>query len=126
MIPEIIKIEVSKSKKDNIHCLYLKLNSKHFGIENHTYDIDYYEEGQSVTLELYLGDCELDEYLGRVNLDISKIWDKYEFPHYDIHKNKEEVYIYFYEYPYEEDDVEWLDIKIEQSGFIPRIKNKGD
>jgi hypothetical protein len=103
ILPIIETIEVTKSKKDNIHCLFLKFNSKFFGIDNHQYNIDFDENG-----------------LGRFELDITSIWTQYEYPHYDIHKSKEEIFIYFYEYPHKENEVEFLNSEVKNVGFFPK------
>jgi hypothetical protein len=123
ILPIIETIEVTKSKKDNIHCLFLKFNSKFFGIDNHQYNIDFDENGKKiVTLDLYIGDTESDEdnCLGRFELDITSIWTQYEYPHYDIHKSKEEIFIYFYEYPHKENEVEFLNSEVKNVGFFPK------
>lgn len=125
LLPIIETIEVTKSKKDNIHCLFLKLNSKHFSIVNHQYNHDFNEVGNDkkiVALELCIGNSESDEenYLGRFELDITSIWSQYKYPHYDIRENKEEIYIYFYEYPYEENEIELLNSEVKNIGFFPK------
>jgi hypothetical protein len=125
MEPIILETEVTKSKKDNIYCLFIKLNDKTFGVEDDNYNIDYDDAGnKKVTIELMIGTSCSDEYIGIVTFDVTDIWEQYEYPHYDIRKNKEELYIYFYEYPYEEDEVEMVDLKVDYLGYIEAKETK--
>ena len=113
MEPKILRTEITKSKKDNIYCLFLELNSKVYGIGHSDYNVEYNDdETKNHTLDLYIDTNESENIIGTLTIDVSEIWNKYEYPHYDIRKNKEEIYIYFYEYPYEEDEIEVLNTSI--------------
>lgn len=104
---QVLATEVSRSK-DNIYLIYLKLDSKRYNVEHYNDDA----EDEVTTLTIYLEDMYTEKYVGNIELDVSYIWNKFEFPKYDIRKYKEEIYIYVYSYPYEDSEVEWLDIDV--------------
>ncbi len=110
MLANIIERSLTKSKKDNIYCLYLGFDTRCFGIENDFITPE--EEGE--VLEMCLSNCESDDVLQEVRIVIpAVVSDAFEFMSYSISKAKEEVYVYFYEYPYEEDDLEEIKCDID-------------
>lgn len=102
-MPEIQKIELCRDKTNNIHCLYFALQNKGYGIENS--DISKDEEDRDI-LELSFIACCSNKVIADIEIDISHIVSQYKYVSYDISKNKEEYYIYFYEFGRNEDDVE--------------------
>jgi hypothetical protein len=107
--PKITSIDLTKSKKDNIYCLFIGLDKRGFSVEHD--NIDYDEEG--VFLELGFGTCCSDKIIASIRLDISAIANKYEYVSYDIRLSKDELYIYFYEYPYLDEDVEKIKVEVD-------------
>ncbi len=109
MFANIEEISLTKSKIDNIYCLFIGFDTRCFGIEQS--NITPEEEG--TVLELWLSSCETDDIFQEVRMVIpAVVTDSFQFMDMDISKSKEEVYIYFYEFPYEEDEIEEIDCDI--------------
>lgn len=90
---------LTKSRKDNIYQLHLELSDKCFGIGS-----NYIDNGN---FEITIEDCEENSLFDlKIPLPTSLI-KSFEYIHYNISKNKNEIYITFYEFSYEDD---YLDV----------------
>jgi len=102
--------EFTKSKKDNIYQLYIELTERCFGISRDYMDQDNY----IINLEDCSGKPVLD-----ISINIPEIIMKsFDFIDYTLEKNKNEIYIYFYEFPYEDNEIEVLDVKSKEVSVI--------
>ena len=92
---KVVNTELTRSKKDDIFCLFIEFNHRCFGVEH--------ENIQDNILELGFGNCENEEIIADIEIALPN--PHFEFMSYTITKDKESLYIYFFEYPYEEDEL---------------------
>jgi len=95
---ELNSHEFTKSKKDNIYQLHMNFSNKCWGI-----GLEYIENNKLV---INIESCDETPLL-EVEFRIpGEIINSFEYMDYTISKNKDELYVLFYEYPYEDDDIE--------------------
>lgn len=108
---KLVHTELSKSKKDNIYCLYFEFDSRCFGVEN----IYTSEEEGELQMTLGFSSCENDEVFQEFVFAVpDEVMDAFEYLEYNVSKSKEELYVYFYEYPYDKDDIEDIQFELKR------------
>ena len=93
-----INHEFTKSKKDNLFQLHMLFSQKCWGLGNYSLD--------SNKLSISIEDCNENPLLEVIVPIPEKVMNSFEFIDFTISKNKDELYVYFFEYPYEDDDIE--------------------
>jgi len=116
---KIKHFSMSEAKDSGIVQIYMSFPDKHWNVEAQD-GVDYDENGKATkTIDLFFSECgcckdlDTDEYVIIDNISIkSDYLNKFEYMDVSVSKNKEEIYITCYEFPFEDEDITDLDIEV--------------
>ena len=111
---KIIETRMDESKKSDMVQIYLRMEHKHWDLDVQTGSMfDDERKCYAKEIDLFLTACDdNNETLVVEHIEIiSEYLTKFDYMDVDFKKNKEEIYLTFYEYPFEDEDLNILEIE---------------